>query len=216
MELCYKIIDNQVMVGYSSEIDLGGIWLKFSYSGYKIDSLKLLQPALNMELHYGDTNGVLRVAIYSFQAHIIPKGTDYFLSIYLNEDGTLQLDTASASNARGTANLNVEQVPCSQLGPDTTSSIPRTFFLYQNYPNPFNYYTTIPYELKYESSVQIDIFNIKGQIVRDLLYSTKNRGFLSIGWNGKGNKGNRLPSGVYLCKMKVKNQTQTIKLLLLK
>ena len=115
MELCYKIIDNQVMVGYSSEIDIGGIWLKFSYAGYKIDSLKLLQPALNMEPHYGDINGVLRVAIYSSQAHIIPRGTDYFLSIYLNEEGIFQLDTASASNARGTKELKVVQVPCSQL-----------------------------------------------------------------------------------------------------
>ena len=215
MELCYKIIDNQVMVGYSSEIDLGGIWLKFSYAGYKIDSLKLLKPASSMELHYGDTKGVLTVAIYSFQAHIIPKGTGYFLSIYLSGEGNIELDSSDASDYLGHF-LPVDEVPCSQLGPDTTFSIPKTFVLFQNYPNPFNYYTTIPYELKYESFVQIDIFNIKGQIVRDLLYSTKNRGFLSISWNGRDNKGNRLPSGVYLCKMKVKNQTQTIKLLLLK
>jgi len=216
MELCYQIIDSVVTVGYYSQVPIGGISLEFFHSGYQIDSVALLPPALDMNLQYDDQNDKLKILIWSLEAHTIPAGTGNFLSIYLNGDGTLQLDTASASNARGTANLNVEQVPCSQLGPDTTFSTPKAFVLYQNYPNPFNYYTTIPYELKYESFVQIDIFNIKGQIVRDLLYSTKKRGFLSISWNGRDNKGNRLPSGVYLCKMKVKNQTQTIKLLLLK
>ena len=216
MEFCYQIIDSVVTVGYYSQVPIGGVNLEFSHSGYRIDSVALLLSALDMDLKYDDQSDTLRILIWSLEAHTIPAGTGDFLSIYLNGEGTLQLDTASASNARGTANLNVEQVPCSQLGPDTTFSLPRAFILYQNYPNPFNYYTTIPYELKYESFVQIDIFNIKGQIVRDLLYSTKKRGFLSISWNGRDNKGNRLPSGVYLCKMKVKNQTQTIKLLLLK
>jgi len=216
MELCYQIIDSVVTVGYYSPVPIGGLSLEFSHSGYRIDSVALLPPALDMDLKYDNQSDMLRILIWSLEAHTIPAGTGNFLSIYLNGDGTLQLDTASASNAQGTANLNVEQVPCSQLGPDTTFSLPRTFVLYQNYPNPFNYYTTIPYEVKDESIVQIDILNIRGQIVRNLLYSTKNRGFLSISWNGKDNKGNRLPSGVYLCKMKVKNQTQTIKLLLLK
>jgi hypothetical protein len=216
MELCYQIIDSVVTVGYYSQVPIGGISLEFFHSGYQIDSVALLPPALDMNLQYDDQNDKLKILIWSLEAHTIPAGTGDFLSIYLNGEGTLQLDTASASNARGTANLNVEQVSCSQLGPDTTFSLPRAFLLYQNYPNPFNYYTTIPYELKDEGIVQIDILNIRGQIVRNLLHPTKSRGLLSISWNGRDNKGNPLPSGAYLCKMKVKNQTQTIKLLLLK
>jgi hypothetical protein len=216
IELCFQVIDNVVTVGYYAPVPIGGVSLEFSHSGYGIDSVALLPPALDMDLRYDDRDDTLKILIWSLEAHTIPAGTGDFLSLYLNGDGAWQLDTASASNARGTANLNVEQVPCSQLGPDTTFSIPRTFILYQNYPNPFNYYTTIPYELKDEGIVQIDILNIRGQIVRNLLHPTKSRGLLSISWNGRDNKGNPLPSGAYLCKMKVKNQTQTIKLLLLK
>ena len=216
MELCYQIIDSVVTVGYYSQVPIGGISLEFFHSGYQIDSVALLPPALDMDLKYDDQSDTLRILIWSLEAHTIPPGTADLLSIHLSGEGLFQLDTASASNAQGTKELQIEQVPCSELGPDTTSSIPRTFVLFQNYPNPFNYYTTIPYELKDEGIVQIDILNIRGQIVRNLLHPTKSRGFLSISWNGRDNKDNRLHSGVYLCKMKVKNQTQTIKLLLLK
>jgi hypothetical protein len=42
-----------------------------------------------------------------------------------------------------------------------------------NFPNPFNPETTIRYSLKEAGQVKINIFNMKGQMIRSLLNENK-------------------------------------------
>ena len=46
---------------------------------------------------------------------------------------------------------------------------PNAFYLGQNYPNPFNPSTTIEYTLPSSENVQIDIYDITGQLIQTLL-----------------------------------------------
>ena len=52
------------------------------------------------------------------------------------------------------------------------------FGLIQNYPNPFNPSTTIRYALPYRSTVRIEVFNVLGQVVADLINGEQSAGFL--------------------------------------
>lgn len=80
--------------------------------------------------------------------------------------------------------------------------LPKQTALLQNYPNPFNPDTWIPYQLKEVSDVEIRIYNISGQLVRQLHlgyqipgnYLSKNK---AAHWDGKNNKGDRTASGIY-------------------
>ena len=49
---------------------------------------------------------------------------------------------------------------------------PNSYALYQNYPNPFNPSTTIPFDLKSTSDVDLSVYNILGQKVIDKDYGT--------------------------------------------
>ncbi|MBN2354868.1 T9SS type A sorting domain-containing protein [candidate division KSB1 bacterium] len=67
------------------------------------------------------------------------------------------------------------------------------FSVFPNYPNPFNPSTTISYNLPKSAVVNISVYNVKGQLVKTLVYKKQEPGYYSIYWNA-GN----LSSGVYL------------------
>jgi hypothetical protein len=107
-------------------------------------------------------------------------------------------------------------------GPTTTSlespigNSPNNFKLGQNYPNPFNPSTKIEYEIAQASNVKISIYDIAGQLVKELFNEQKNTGKYSIIWDGKDNLGNLLASGTYLYQIQTNDFVQSKKMILLK
>ncbi len=83
-----------------------------------------------------------------------------------------------------------------------------------NYPNPFNPSTTISYSIKDAGPVRIDIYNLKGQIVRTLVNAQQASGNYNIVWNGKDDQGRSVGSGVYYYRMQTTSFTNTKKMLL--
>jgi hypothetical protein len=71
-------------------------------------------------------------------------------------------------------------------------TILNNFELYQNYPNPFNPSSVIRYEIPSLSYVKINVYNLLGQLVRELTNDIKSVGIHQISFNGSG-----LSSGVY-------------------
>jgi protocatechuate 3,4-dioxygenase beta subunit len=89
--------------------------------------------------------------------------------------------------------------------------IPKQFSLFQNYPNPFNPTTTISFDLPERSKVQLKIFNILGEEVKDLINEERTAGHYNYNWNANG-----LASGVYFYKLQAGDFVQTKKLILIK
>jgi hypothetical protein len=99
--------------------------------------------------------------------------------------------------------------------------IPDRNLLGQNFPNPFNPETWIPYQLKDESEVAIQIYDISGRLVRTMnlgyqspgIYVTRDK---AVYWDGRNNAGELMASGLYFYTLKTKAYTQTKRMLLLK
>jgi hypothetical protein len=85
------------------------------------------------------------------------------------------------------------------------------FRLDQNFPNPFNPVTTFSYRLPEESTVDLSIFNFRGQLVQQLVTGRQEVGVHTIQWNAE-----RFPSGIYFYRLKAGKNTQTRKCILLK
>ncbi len=94
------------------------------------------------------------------------------------------------------------------------------FSLLQNYPNPFNSATHIRYHLPavsgQQSAVSLKIYNILGQEVRTLVDKRQRPGSYAVVWDGMGNLGNFLPSGIYFYWIKAGDFTETKRMILLK
>jgi len=111
-------------------------------------------------------------------------------------------------------------------GEEGSEIIPLSNALLGNYPNPFNPTTTISFSLtaKNAKNAKLEIYNIKGQKVKDLSPSLCHPVFIegreeskySVIWNGTDDTNNPVPSGIYFYSLEAGNFSATRKMVLLK
>ncbi|MGH9259359.1 MAG: hypothetical protein ACRD08_05575, partial [Acidimicrobiales bacterium] len=108
-------------------------------------------------------------------------------------------------------------------------SVPPATLLYQNFPNPFptdgRAETCIWFDLAAGATVELDILDLRGNLVRRLAPGPGLPSFLDAGrygrgpsggptcdprlsWDGRTADGRSVPAGVYLCKFKAGGVTQ--------
>ncbi|MBN2008464.1 right-handed parallel beta-helix repeat-containing protein [candidate division KSB1 bacterium] len=85
------------------------------------------------------------------------------------------------------------------------TQLPDAFTLDQNYPNPFNPETTIQYSIPGTGvgkvNVRLQIFNIKGELIRTVINEQKSSGVYKVVWDGTSDNNSHVTSGVYIYKI---------------
>ena len=107
---------------------------------------------------------------------------------------------------------------------DNTSAVGDTpaagHVLLDGYPNPFNPLVRIPFELGGEGgieSVKLEILDVRGRVVKTLVEGDRPAGQrYEATWNGTDESGRRMPSGAYMSRLTVGNQSQAKLLTLVK
>jgi photosystem II stability/assembly factor-like uncharacterized protein len=102
------------------------------------------------------------------------------------------------------------------VGIDDNSIAPIQAALQSAYPNPFNPETTIAYSIEKAGKINIEIYNVKGQLVKTLLNEVKPQGAYAVKWNGTDDKGNAVSSGMYMYRMQTGQFTAAKKMMLVK
>ena len=97
-----------------------------------------------------------------------------------------------------------------------TNNTPQNYTLGNNYPNPFNPSTTIKFDLPRSSRVKIEIINILGQSIKNLISEELSAGQHQINWGGRDNSGLDVSSGVYFYRINGENFSETKKMILMK
>lgn len=93
---------------------------------------------------------------------------------------------------------------------------PVKYHLYQNFPNPFNNSTIIEFELEYPLHVNMSIFNINGQRIKNLIDEDLNVGKKRLIWTGRDQNGLRAPSGIYFCVLNIEGVQLVRKMILIR
>jgi|GEM_PF-863554 hypothetical protein len=96
------------------------------------------------------------------------------------------------------------------------ASRPQTFVLGAPYPNPFNSAVVIPYQVRTAGRVQIDIFDLQGQRLRQLVDAQQAPGAYQINWDGTSAPTRPVSTGMYLIRLQAESATQIRKVVLLK
>jgi hypothetical protein len=82
--------------------------------------------------------------------------------------------------------------------------LPGVVVLHQNYPNPFNPSTTIQYDIPMASRtvpVEINIYDIRGRLVRKLIDQEREPGRYRVHWDGRNERGLQVSSGLYIYRL---------------
>jgi hypothetical protein len=81
----------------------------------------------------------------------------------------------------------------------------KTFSLSQNYPNPFNPSTTLSYSIPETAGpvdVEVTVYNVRGRMIRKLVDGKMESGTYQAHWDGRDCRGESVPSGIYLYRIR--------------
>jgi len=85
------------------------------------------------------------------------------------------------------------------------TAIPQSFLIEQNYPNPFNATTRIRYRMPKEGDVTLTLYDVLGREVTRIAEKHMTAGNHTLVWDARDEKGGDVPSGVYICELKIEH-----------
>ncbi len=85
---------------------------------------------------------------------------------------------------------------------DQGSTVPNRSKIGAPYPNPFNPSTKVPFSLANDGEISLDVYDIRGHLVRHLAGGKYPRGSHAVVWDGADNSGKGVASGTYLLRLR--------------
>ncbi len=206
--------------------NVAGVQLQIDYDpnavSFEQPELSEISGAFTMAYN-DDKQGRLKLLIYTYKPweleNLIPTGLNDIMRLPAHAKTNINADDKNRIRITQAylASSDATEIPTEPISP----ILPVTFNLYQNYPNPFNPQTRIEFDITRDvaggsSQVSLDVFNILGQKVSNLLDKTLTPGRYTVEWDGTDDNGRQVATGIYLYRLKVGDSQQARKMLLLK
>lgn len=118
-------------------------------------------------------------------------------------------DASSSQVFAGQQPAHSEQRVVRMIGSDAAQILSSGARLIANIPNPFNETTRIEYELGEDLDVRLEITDVLGKQVAELVRSRQRAGLYALDWNAQS-----LPSGVYVCRLHTPKQSLSRQMLI--
>jgi hypothetical protein len=159
-------------------------------SGFTADNKNniIISSGIDYTIYFYNNAGLLNISI--------PPCSNSITSLYVDTSGYLYVSSYSALFKSRFSTFTITK---GTSAAETNNSIVKDFNLYPSFPNPFNPSTRIRYEIPEESHITINIFDLLGRIVKNII-ETKNIGSYEMEWNAS-----KYPSGIYFVRMTAKS-----------
>jgi hypothetical protein len=140
----------------------------------------------------------------------VSSGTGLF-NIPQNYDFYAFLDNSQVANAQHiTGVITYEHFG---VGNDDDALPVSHTTLQQIYPNPFSDNAVIRFNLSKDSALDLAVYNVKGQLVKELYHGFAKSGQNSLVWDGTDFCGNQTGNGIYYLSLSTGKHRETRKLL---
>lgn len=141
--------------------------------------------------------GVDEIPLYSNQQITFESATDNDLMYVKKKDGTT--DVYKLSDVNAIVFDGVVGVEEDLAG----------LFKFESYPNPFQESTNIAYALEKQAKVELNIFDINGNLINSLVNQIQEMGHYTIKWESTNSLGTEVSAGIYYYQLKVDNTAIT-------
>ena len=146
------------------------------------------------------------------------------LNSYLNEEELyfrllMTSDLSDESQGWYVDDINLvlnQDMPPNVNTDSNINNIPNKLTLNPSYPNPFNPNTKISFDLPKSSKVKLQIVDINGRVIANLLSNSLDSGTYNVNWNGTSDSGVNMSSGIYFIILNVDGSILTQKLSLIR
>ncbi len=203
----------------SHNMDMAVFKIKYDTKKFVFGEVKATDRLRNATV-VGDANeseGIYTIVLFSPEGGQILQGSGAVLNIEISAAGEKfdGVGEISLLNAEFEGGVSAE-ISREVLSPKAL--LPKAFALSQNYPNPFNPSTTIAYDVPAGDNVQVqlNVYNMRGQLVKTLVNDSKGEGSYQVQWDGSDNYGRRVSSGVFFYRIKAGEFSKTRKMVILK
>jgi FlgD Ig-like domain len=169
------------------------------------------------DLNYApELDGMIPVYIYpGDKIEDLGDGVGRLHLMFLDDNSYGSTIAGHGENLGGTMIYTAIDITFEDVSSDPTIS-PATAQLSQNYPNPFNPTTTVAYNLTQAGNVELEVYNVKGQLVKTLVNEYKAVGDHSITWNGTDENNKQVSSGMYFYKLNTADYSCAKKMIMIK
>lgn len=184
------------------------IHLKTEYNTFRTDDfqLSLSGAAKRIQLNHDDMNAIVMGNFDVVPTSVTPNfsHTGIWYDYFTGEELNITNASISYTYAPGEYHIYTDEpLPL----PDFPTAVEDLPFTVENgvtaYPNPFTEQVILSYELQQPANVHIEIFNLAGQKVTDLLQEYQTTGFQKAVWNGTNANGQPVAAGQYLYRLQV-------------
>jgi predicted outer membrane repeat protein len=117
---------------------------------------------------------------------------------YFEYEGEVLVDLSEDEYYGAAPDMGAYESPFTSIETDEIEPIKECLSIY---PNPFNPETNIVFELSAGSNVLIEIYNIKGQRLREWKIENVKCKINKVVWDGRNERGRLVSSGVYLVRL---------------
>ena len=185
-------------------------------------------------LAFGDFQGYLQVPVGDYTLDVTAHGTTASVAsfsaplatfggasgvVYASGFLNPQESDSSFTLILTTPNGDVVELPAAESAlalSEEFYSVPNKFIVMQNFPNPFNPSTTIKYDIQENAPVQVTVYDIMGNTVKNLYNGYQVSGLKSIDWDATNNTGDLISSGMYFYKVQVGESYEIKRMMYLK
>jgi hypothetical protein len=158
------------------------------------------------------TERILQLTNQSIIENLNLTNGNYDLSWTVNVSDGIDITTIGGS---GSDSIRYLTFSVDQLEVDDPD-MPIEYSLRQNYPNPFNPSTTISYKLGKSEFVNLSVFDLNGNLVKNILNHKADAGRGYVEWDGKNEQGQNVSGGIYLYVIETPSFLKSKKMLFLK
>ena len=208
----------------NGEFDLGEPYEDANGDGEWTPIVQTTERTSGMNLTSHLTNdAIILTGIYTSDSIAVEDGPVFKVNVFVDSTAPtgnvdLSISTANLIDIFGyllESDITNGVFIITGLGTDDEIVIPTKFSMSSNYPNPFNPVTHVDFDIPEQANVSFSIYSLLGQEVMSQTNEYQ-PGTYKLTWNGRGQMGNTLPSGIYIMKMESNRFLKTRKLVLMK